>query len=144
MACQASGPFARESGLHGLTMPILYVMAAPRRVRPAVPAAALFDPSSSSRDYDPQSLIGSLRGLMALASQTENCARIALSASIEMDGAAINVAAVRGTCVAEIPPFTPAEGRALDIARKACAGAGSRSLATAPIVVAGICVGATC
>jgi PAS domain S-box-containing protein len=112
--------------------------------RPTVPAAELFNPSGSSRDYDAQSLIGSLRGLIALASQTENCARVALSASFEMDAAAINVAAIRGTCVAEIPPFTPAEGRALDIASKTCTGAAGRNLATAPIVVAGICVGAVC
>jgi PAS domain S-box-containing protein len=125
-------------------MPILYVMAAPRRARPTVPEVALFDPSSSSRDNDPQSLIGSLRGLIALASQTENCARAALSASIGMDVAAINIAAIRGTCITEFPPFTPGEGRALDVARTTCAGAVTRSHATSPIVVAGICVGAVC
>jgi PAS domain S-box-containing protein len=118
-------------------------MAAPQGARPAVPAAALFDPSSS-RDFDQQSLVGSLRGLIALASQTQNCARVALSASIEMDTEAINIAAIRGTCIAEIPPFTPSEGRALDVARKACAGAVTRVLATAPVIVAGICVGAIC
>ena len=79
-----------------------------------------------------------------LASQTENCARIAIAASLGVDTEAILFAAVGGVCVAETPPFTPAESRALDIARNDRAGAATRSLATAPITVAGICVGAVC
>lgn len=119
-------------------------MAAPRRARPAASASAPIVLTSPSRDYTPHGLVDSLRGLVALASQTENCARVALAASIELDAQTTRVAAVRGVCVDDASPFTPAETRGLDLARKTCAGATTRSLATAPITVAGICVGAVC
>ena len=125
-------------------MPIVYVMTPPRGARPAVPASTPAEPSSTSRERLPLSLTDSLCGLLTLASQTENCARIALSATVDMESEPINVAAARGIIIQERPPFTPAESRALDLVRKTRTGTIARTVASAPITVAGICVGAVC
>ncbi|HEY5093558.1 MAG TPA: ATP-binding protein [Candidatus Eremiobacteraceae bacterium] len=119
-------------------------MAAPRRARPAAQASAPIVLTSPSREYTQNGLVDSLRGLVALASQTENCARVSLISSIELDSQIIRIAAVRGVSVDDSSPFIPAETRALDLARKTCEATTTRSLATAPITVAGICVGAVC
>jgi PAS domain S-box-containing protein len=117
-------------------------MAAPRRARPAAPASETIVLTSPSRDYTPHGLADSLRGLVALASQTENCARVALIASIGVDAQTTRVIAARGVCADAATPFTAAESRGLDAARKTCAATTTRNLATAPITIAGICVGA--
>lgn len=119
-------------------------MAAPRRARPAAPASESIVLTPPSRDFTPHGLTDSLRSLVALASQTENCARVALAASIELDAQTIRVIAARGVCADDATPFTAAESRGLDAARKTCAATTTRNLATAPITIAGICVGAVC
>jgi|GEM_PF-2297837 len=119
-------------------------MAAPRRARPAAPASETIVLTSPSRDYTPHGFADSLRGLVALASQTENCARVALIGTIGLDAQSTRVIAARGVCADAATPFTAAESRGLDAARKTCAATTTRNLATAPITIAGICVGAVC
>ena len=125
-------------------MPIVYVMTPPRAARPAVSASTPADAISTSREHSPLTLAESLGGLLTLASHTEHCERIALSASVNQESAPIEIAASRGAKLPEVPPFTPAESRALDLVRKARTGTIARTTATAPVIVAGICVGAVC